>query len=96
MKAKVNNRVTKEFHTLISRNTDNLDSIYNFIEFFNKCLRLKGEGEYIPFKEMMAIIKVDFPTTFYLMKKRSKNNTFLEMLTYLEMDYSKAKEFLYN
>lgn len=96
MKTKVNKKVIKEFNELITKNPDHLDSVYNFIEFFNRCLRLKGEDEYIPFKEIIAIIKVEFPTVYYLMKKRSSNNMFLEMLTHLDMDYKLAKEFIKN
>jgi hypothetical protein len=93
MENKGSSRSIREFSKLLENCPDHVNFVQQYLEFFNRTLRLNSSNaDYVPFKEFISVLQVERPTIYYLLKKRSKENIFLEMLVHLEMDYELAKK----
>jgi hypothetical protein len=84
----------KEFEVLLKKQPDVPDSLPVFNQFIKYFLRTKTGGEPLPSVEVMTIIRNEKPNVFYLLRKQSKTNVVMNMLTNVEMDLEEAKNSL--
>jgi hypothetical protein len=80
-----------EFDYLLKKHPDVPESLSVFTQFVRYFLRTKTSGEELPSVEVMTVLKNEKPNVFYLMKKQSKNNVVMSMLTNIEMDMEEAE-----
>lgn len=81
----------KKLFSILDKVPDEADSTVIFVNFLRNFLRLKTKDP-IPTIEVMTIIKHQKPTIFYNMRKLSKLDPILEVLTNISMDLEKAEE----
>jgi hypothetical protein len=80
-----------EFDYLLKKHSDTPESVPIFTQFIKYFLRTNTSGEELPTLEVMTVLKNEKPTVSYLMKKQSKNNVVMSMLTGIDMDISEAE-----
>jgi hypothetical protein len=81
----------KEFDVLLKKQPDVPASLPVFNQFIRYFLRTKTGGEPLPSVEVMTIIRNEKPNVFSLMRRQSKSNAVMNMLTNLEMDLEEAE-----
>lgn len=79
-----------EFDVLLKKNPDVPQSLPVFTQFLRYFLRTKTGGEPLPSVEVMTILKNEKPNIFSLIRKQSKHNMVMNMLTNVEMDVEEA------
>jgi hypothetical protein len=80
-----------EFDSLLKKHPDAPESVPIFTQFIKYFLRTNTSGEELPSLEVMTVLKNEKPTVSYLIKKQSKNNVVMSMLTSVDMDISEAE-----
>jgi hypothetical protein len=80
-----------EFDYLLKKHPDVPQSLSVFSQFLRYFLRTKTSGIELPSVEVMTVLKNEKPNVYYLMKKQSKNNVVMNMLTNIEMDIKEAE-----
>lgn len=85
-------KVLEEYEDLLAKYPDEPKSLPVFNQFFKLFLRTNTKGKPLPSIEVMAILKSQKPLVFSLMRKQSKNNLVMDMLTHVDLDYEEAKE----
>lgn len=93
-KIKTLSDVLLEFDYLLKKHPDVPESVSVFTQFVKYFLRTYTAGEELPSVEVMAVLKNEKPNVFYLMKKQSRNNVVMSMLTNIEIDIDEAESTL--
>ena len=78
------------FERLMNKFPDEKSALPEFNNYLRGFLRVRDPHFSLPSAEIMTIIKKDKPTIFYLLKRQAANNSSLELLTELEIDYRMA------
>lgn len=80
-----------EFEALLKKHRDVPESLPVFTQFIRYFLRTKTADEPLPSVELMTILKYEKPNVFYLIRKQSKHNMVMNLLTNVEMDLEEAE-----
>lgn len=81
----------EKLYTMIKEYPDEPKSSYDFVVFLKKFLKLKTK-QTLPTIEVMTLIKHHKPIIFSSLRKMSKNNMLLQILTELSMDINTANK----
>lgn len=80
-----------EFDVLLKKHPDVPNSLPVFTNFIRYFLRTKTGDNSLPSVEVMTILKNEKPNIFSLIRKQSKHNMVMNMLTNVEMDVGEAE-----
>lgn len=79
------------FYDLLKQHPDDPRYTYDFISFLRSFLKVQSKST-LPTIEIMTLIQHYKPIIFYEMKKLSKHNVMLDVLTKLTTDVNMAEE----
>ncbi|WP_404407692.1 hypothetical protein [Jeotgalibacillus malaysiensis] len=81
-----------KFDRLMIKIKDENNEVLTVKMFLKNFLRIRTRSINLPTSEIMAIIKNEKPSTFYLLKMKSFGDPTFEFLTGINMDYQKATQ----
>lgn len=86
----------QNFYSLLEKYPDEINYVFEFINFLKYFNRLRPENGELPLAEVITVLRNEKKQIFRQIKIEAKYDMFLEMATELEMDYEKAKQTLEN
>src|SRR5690606_25363263 len=78
--------------TLLETYADEINYVFEFINFLKYFNRLRPENGVLPLTEVINVLRNEKKQIFRQIKIEARYDMFLEMATALEMDYEKAKQ----
>lgn len=82
----------KNFFTLLEKYPDEINYVFEFINFLKYLNRLRPENVKLPLAEVITVLRNEKKQIFRQIKIEARYDMFLEMATELEMDYETAKQ----
>lgn len=79
-----------QFDSLIKVLPDTKRSFLEFKRFIIFFLRIRTKSISLPTSEIMAVLKHEKPTVFYIMRKELSGSVIFNIVTHIDMSYSEA------